>query len=171
MAKMQHLKQGELACFPTVLAMLSGIDVNKILADAQVINPLVHTWADAMTKNMSQPGDDLDMVYKALARKYAPYLIDHTAPVKVKDVGAAKQYMSYQAFISTTATGRGAILLCSRFISIPRAHIAAFEQGVIFDPGLDGSMPAHDYYVMLSKVKPGTPGIAPLCPIRVVSEY
>ena len=170
MAKMKHIKQGDLACFPTVLAMLSGTDVNKIMADAQVINPLVHTWGDAMMQQMAKPGDDLDMIYKALARKYAPYLIDHTSPVRVKDVSAAGRYMSYQAFISATATGRGAIFLCSRYISRPCAHIAAFEQGVIFDPGLEGPISAHDYYVFLSKIK-SNDKIAPLCPINVVSEY
>lgn len=171
MAKMQHIKQGDLACFPTVLAMLSGNDVNKIIAEAQLINPLVHSWGDAMLQAMSKPGDDLDMVYKALARKYAPYLIEHTSPVRVKDIGAAGKFMSYHAFISATATGRGAILLCSRFISCPAAHIAAFEQGIIFDPGLDGPIPAHDYYVWLSKITPNTPNLAPLCPHTVVAEY
>src|SRR5690349_3960991 len=107
---MKHVKQGMNECFPTVLAMLTDTDVNKIIADAQVISPLCHSW-DAATAN-ADPNGDAAMVYRALARKYAPYLLDYVAPVNVKQIAEKGLFMSYRAFIEQTKHGKGAVVMC-----------------------------------------------------------
>lgn len=160
---MKHIKQGLNECFPTVLAMLSGIDVNKILADAQVISPVVHNWA-RFNAGEVKPDDDVSMVYRALARKYAPYLVEHCAPVSVNVLLRDNRYLGYYEFIAKTARGKGAVLLGSRFRTKPCAHIAAYEDGLIYCGNQDGTMKARDYYILCAK-------LTPLCPYGVVSEY
>lgn len=166
---MRHIKQRKNECFPTVLAMLSGESIDKIIAGARVIIPTCYSWEYVTQQDASLDGD-LAMAYRHLARKYAPYLLDYVAPVSVKVCAEQKLYMSYRTFIDKTRLGRGAVILCSRYASRPGGHIAAFENGIIFDPGEDGPMPAHDYYCLWAKLKPESNRI-PLCPIYVVSEY
>jgi len=164
---MDHIKQATNECFPTVLAMLSGTDVNKVLADTQAISPITHSWTSYIdTGNRDKDtADEVTAVYRALARKYAPYLIDYVAPVSVKDCIEKSLYLNYEAFMTfVKKLRRGAIISCSRFKSIPVAHIAAFENGLVYDGNLDGPISAHEYYKKLAND-------TPMCPIAVVSEY
>ncbi len=158
---MKHLKQGLNECFPTVLAMLTDNDVNKIIADAKILSPLVHSWSDASSGHC-ELNDDMAMVYRALARKYAPYLLDYVAPVNVKQTADKGLFMSYRAFIEQTRQGKGAVVMCSRFISRPAGHIAAYENGLIYCGNMDGPMSAHDYYKFLATQ-------TVLCPFAVIS--
>jgi hypothetical protein len=160
---MEHIKQGNNQCFPTVLAMLSGTDVNKILAESQAMSPIVHSWADYLKDEGN--ADEITNTYRALCRKYAPYLIDYCKPISVNDCIQRKLYMSYAMFTAFIAQNRrGAVLLCSRFRSQPCAHIAAFENSLIYDGNLDGPVTAHEYYKMLATK-------TVMCPYAVVSEY
>lgn len=158
---MRHIKQRKNECFPTVLAMLTGIDVNKILAESQTINPVYHSWSDAM-----RLGDqtNITMAYRALARKYAPYLIDHVEPFNTEKLINGKLYMSYQDYAQQTKLGRGALILGSRYRSTPAAHIAAYENGLIYCSDCDSAVTSREYWIFLSEK-------TPLCPIRVVPEF
>jgi len=162
MASIKHIKQGKNECFPTVLAMLTGKSVDEIIASARIISPLVHSWDEARADS------DLDgnaaMVYRHLARKYAPYLLDYVAPVNVKNISERKLFMPYATFVEATRQGRGAVVMCSRFISRPAGHIAAFENGLIYCGNMEGPMPAYDYYKLLASK-------TVLCPFAVISEY
>ena len=162
MAKMQHIKQGLNECFPTVLAMLTGTDVNKVIADAKILSPTVHDWNQATQD--ANPDSDASLTYRGLARKYAPWLLDYVAPVNVKQIADAGRFMSYRAFVDQTKQGRGAVVMCSRFISRPAGHIAAYENGLIYCGNMEGPMSAHDYYKMLATK-------TVLCPFAVVPEY
>jgi hypothetical protein len=143
--------------------MLSGEDVNKILAEARVMSPIVHSWAQYTSDRSND--EEIGNIYRALARKYFPALIDHVQPISVNDCLARKLFMDYKAFMSAIhASKRGAVLLCSRFRSKPCAHIAAFEDGLIYDGNLEGPISAHDYYRLLA-----TDSI--MAPYVVVAEY
>src|SRR5689334_8814989 len=135
MDSIKHIKQGKNECFPTVLAMLTGKSVDEIIASARVISPRVHSWDEA-TANSDHNGDAA-MVYRHLARKYTPYLLDYVAPVNVKQISEAGLFMSYRHFIELTKHGRGAVVMCSRFISRPAGHIAAYETGLIYCGNMD----------------------------------
>jgi hypothetical protein len=164
---MEHIKQGNDECFPTVLAMLTGVDVNKILAETQAISPCVHSWASYLGTGYrdQETAEEITNVYRALASKYAPYLIDHVKPVSVKDCIEKSLYLKYDTFmIFVKSFRRGAIISCSRYKSTPGAHIAAFENGLVYDGNLDGPVSAHEYYKKLAKD-------TPMCPIAVVAEY
>lgn len=158
---MKHIKQGTNECFPTVLAMLTDQDVNKILAEAQAISPITHSWGDfAATGNP----EEITLTYRALCRKYAIWLIDYCEPVSAFKTARDNKYLSYEVYMDKTARGRGVVLLCSRFMSRPGAHICAFEEGVIYCSGMDGPISAHDYYVKCAMH-------SILCPYAVVVEY
>jgi hypothetical protein len=158
---MIHIKQQKDECFPTTLAMLAGVDVNKILADAQAISPITHSWASFTSYDNP---DAITMTYRALCRKYAPWLIDYCEPVRAFDMARDNKFMGYDEYMKKTANGRGAVLLCSRYLSKPCAHICAFENGVIYCSGQDAPMSARDYYIKMASR-------TPLCPYAVVSEY
>jgi hypothetical protein len=166
---MEHIKQADDECFPTVLAMLTGVDVNKILADTQALSPVAHSWTDYLnSSNDIEKQEEIANTYRSLCRKYAPYLIDAPAIgsfIKVTDCIEKSLYLKYDTFmLFIKSFRRGAIISCSRFKSIPGAHIAAFESGLVYDGNLDGPILAHEYYKKLAKD-------TPLCPIAVVSEY
>jgi hypothetical protein len=158
---MKHIKQATNECFPTTLAMLTDRDVNEILAASQAISPIQHSWSSFTSTDNPE---DITMTYRALARKYAPYLIDYCEPVSAFKIAEQKKYIGYQAFINMTATGKGAVLSVSRYIDKPLAHICAYEKGVVYDGCLDKELLSHDYYVNLAKK-------TVLCPYAIVSEY
>jgi len=161
---MKHIKQRKNECFITVLAMLSDTDVNKIIADAQIITPTQHSWSDYLSSSAPKPDDDAHMVFRALARKYAPYLVDHCGPASVKEVAEKKLYLTCAEFERKTARGKGAVIMVSRFLSRPGAHIAAYENGLIYCSDQDGPMTAREYYKFLA-----TQTI--LCPFAVIPEF
>ncbi len=165
MASIKHIKQGHNECFPTVLAMLSGVDVNKIIADSKALSPTVHSWSDAVSVP-SKLGEltEVELVYRALARKYAPYLLEHVAPVNVKEMGDRKAFLSYGEFRELTRLGKGAVILCSRYISMPAGHIAAYEQGLIYCGNMEGPVSSHEYYKWLATK-------TPMCPVYVIPEF
>lgn len=157
---MQFIKQGKDECYIATLAMLSGVDYNKILSDATAISPVIHNWS--MFTNAANP-DDITMSYRALARKYAPYLMDYCDPVSSYKIAEQRKFIGYAEYMEKTSLGRGAVLLASRYLSRPGAHIAAYETGVIYCPSQDGPMSARDYYIKCASK-------TTLCPYAIVSE-
>jgi len=157
---MEHIKQAKDECFPTVLAMLSGVDVNKILADGKAMTPLIHSWS--MFTSIGNP-DDITSTYRMLARKYAPFLIDYCEPISAYEVAKTRGYMSYKDFYAQTLHGKGAALYVSRYLSSPGAHITAYEDGFIYCGNQDGPMTAREYWVKLASK-------SILCPFKVIPE-
>src|SRR5580765_5416329 len=135
---MKHIKQRKNECYLTTLAMLTGKSVDEILASAQVMSPYTHSW-DSFTS--FDPMSDIKIVYKALARKYAPWLASQIDFPNSRDIYKPGFFdISSDDYIDLTEEGRGAILLVATNPFC--AHICAFENGIIYDSALAEPMDA-----------------------------
>lgn len=164
---MRHIKQRLNECFPTVIAMLNDMDVDAIIAEFQITSTTRHDWASFLASNPTPDPNILDEVtltYRAICRKYAPYLLDHVRPVNAIDVATRGLFMSYNDYRLKTSEGKGAVLMCTRLKSQAGGHIAAYERGKMYCGNQDGPMSAKDYWILLA-----TKTI--LCPCGVIPAY
>jgi len=147
--------------------MLNDMDVDAIIGEFQITSATMHDWDSLLATNRSPDPDMLDdaaLTYRAICRKYAPYLIEYTRPVSAIDIASKGLFMAYRDYILKTALGKGAVVMCSRLKSQPGAHIAAYECGQIYCSDQDGPMGAKEYWIMLATT-------TILCPFKVIPAY
>jgi hypothetical protein len=143
---MRLIKQRKNECYLCTLAMLSDRSVDEILAHASVLSPYQHSWG--MFTSTGNQGD-IDLTYRALARKYVPWLMGVGSGLNVKEMLTKPNFfMLSDDYIAETGEGIGvALLACPNPVG---AHIVAWQDGLIYDSSIDQPLDSFEHFVAVA---------------------
>lgn len=130
MKAITHQQQGPLECVPTVVSMLSGIPKEKIMHEAVVAAGFPDFFAENWPLALHLADLGRVQIIHDVISEHVPWLTGiHLRVSRQHPIQSLPEVLE----------GRGAMSIVSPDFTL--AHIVAYQDGVVFDPGMERAVP------------------------------